>query len=176
MLVLKSSRMKRVGIEEVHQSVLAAVGVADRQEQRRLALEEGLQVHLPLHAEHPAGPGVGQHVQMPGQDALDAGVHLVRLFVLEDHPHLPGKGAVGVGDPLLLHHVLQFRGPHLGQEGVGVVQAVLLLGQLVQEEEEERLREEERLKQEEEEREREESLQEEATMMEEAAEEEEFSL
>ena len=44
-----------------------------------------------------------------------------------------------MGDAFFLHDVLQLGGPHFGQEGVCLVQVMLLLGQVVQDEEEDGL-------------------------------------
>ena len=99
-----------------------------------LLFQIGLRLLLgPFHLEHPPGRGVGQHVQVPDQDALDAGIHLVRRFVLLYHPNLPDKGAVGMVDDFLRDDIIQRL--HPGQEGVRLVQAMPLLGQLVQDEE-----------------------------------------
>lgn len=75
---------------------------------------------------------------MPCKDPFDAGVHPVRFCVLPDHPDLSCKSTVWMKRAFLLDHMLQLPGLHPGQEGVGFVQVMLLFGQLVQDEEQDR--------------------------------------
>ena len=62
-------------------------------------------------------------------------MHLLRHSVLPDHPDLAREGAVGMDGAFLLYHVFQRGCPHLRKESVHFVQVMLLLGQQVQDEE-----------------------------------------